>query len=294
MAQDRRDRRLELTEPGWGLILTGGANWGAVQVGVLKALQERGFDPDLIVGVSAGAINGAFFAARPTAEGLAALVELWETADMRNIFGTRVAWFREVITAMFHASSVFSNRALRSFLTRSLAIDRFEACSIPLEIVASDLVSGTSRLLSSGDLVDAILASTAIPGLFPPVKINGEPLVDGAIADPLPLAAMLERGIRRVVVVEAGRPCGCGDELDSASNLFQRAVTVVIHDRMDLLVALAPAGVDIIRLGRVCHPETPITDLSDAALRVRLGHDEAARLLDEAGMSLDSGSGSGL
>ena len=280
MAENRHDQRFDLSEPGWGLILTGGANWGAVQVGVLQALLERGFKPDLIVGVSAGAINGAFLASRPSAEGLAAMVELWEKADIHNIFGTRLPWFREVVTALIHASSVFPNRALRSFLRGSLCLDRIEDCTIPLEIVASDLVSGTSRLLSSGNLVEAILASTAIPGLFPPVEINGETLFDGAIADPLPLAAMLERGIRRVVVVESGRPCGCGDDSATASSLFQRAVTVVMQDRMDLLLRVAQPEFELIRLGLVCHSETPITDLSDAALRVRLGHADAVSRLE--------------
>ncbi|MFV1971277.1 MAG: patatin-like phospholipase family protein [Acidimicrobiia bacterium] len=268
-----------LSEAGWGLILTGGANWGAVQVGAARALFERGFHPEFIVGVSVGAINGAYLATQPSLDGVEALVELWEKADARKIFGSRLARIRELAVVLFR-DSAFSNRALRTFLGESIPVRRFEETKIPLAVVASDLESGTSRLLSSGDLLEAVLASTAIPGLFPPVEIDGERLVDGAIADPLPLSAVLERGIRRVVVIEAGRPCGCGDDLGHASGLFQRAVTVVMHDRMDLLVQLAPRDVELISLGLVCHSETPITDLSNASLRVRLGYEEAVGILD--------------
>ncbi len=268
-----------LTETGWGLILTGGANWGAVQVGAVGALFERGFRPELIVGVSVGAINGAYLASRPSPEGVDALVKLWEKADTRRIFGSRFARIRELAAVLVH-DSAFSNRALRSFLGQSLPVRRFEETTIPLAVVASDLASGTSRLLSSGDLLEAVLASAAIPGLFPPVEIDGERLVDGAIADPLPIAALLRRGIRRVVVVEAGRPCGCGNDLGHATSLFQRAVTVVMRDRMNLLLRLVPPEVELLSLGLVCHPETPITDLSHAALRARLGYEEAVYLLD--------------
>ncbi|GMQ86025.1 MAG: patatin-like phospholipase family protein [Acidimicrobiia bacterium] len=273
------DHHTPLTESGWGLILTGGANWGAVQVGAVRALFERGFRPEFIVGVSVGAINGAYLAARPSPDGVEALAEIWEKADARRIFGGRVARLRELAAVLVH-DSAFSNRALRSFLAQSLPVSRFEETTIPLAVVASDLASGTSRLLSSGDLLEAILASAAIPGLFPPVTIDGERLVDGAIADPLPVAALLKRGIRRVVVVEAGRPCGCGNDLGHATGLFQRAVTVVMRDRMDLLMRLVPPEVELVSLGLVCHPETPITDLTNAALRVRLGYEEAVYLLD--------------
>jgi len=274
-----RSDRTALEEAGWGLMLTGGANWGAVQVGAARALFERGFQPEFIVGVSVGAINGAYLATRPSPEGVEALLRLWETADARKIFGSRVSRIRELAAVLFH-DSAFSNRALRSFLEQSIPVRRFDQTTIPLAVVASDLTSGSSRLLSEGDLLDAILASAAIPGLFPPVEIDGVRLVDGAIADPLPLSAVLERGIRRVVVVEAGRPCGCGNDLGHASGLLQRAVTVVMSDRMDLLVRLVPPDVEFVSLGLVCHPETPITDLSNAALRAQIGYEEAVSVLD--------------
>ena len=175
--------------------------------------------------------------------------------------------------------AAFSNHALASFLERSIPTHSFDDTTIPLAVVASELISGTPRLLTSGDLIEAVLASGAIPGLFPPVEIDGERLVDGTITDPFPLSVLVERGIQRVVVVEAGRPCGCDNDLGHASDLVQRAVTIVMQDRMDLLIQRAPTNVELVRLGRVCHSETPITDLSNAALRVQVGYDEATRIL---------------
>lgn len=272
-------RQSPLYEPGWGLILTGGANWGAVQVGVVAALLERGFRPECIVGVSVGAINGAFLAARPSPAGVRELAELWKEADAARIFGTRFALVRELATVVFRESSVFSNRALRSFLERSLPEQSFEGTDIPLVLVASELKSGTPRLLSTGDLVQAVLASAALPGLFPSVEIEGERLVDGAITDPLPVSVLLDQGIRRIVVVEAGRSCGCGTDFRRASALFRRAVSVVMSARMDLLYRLVPEDVELLTLGSVCHPETPLTDLSDTPLRIRLGYTDAVRRL---------------
>ncbi|MFV2008142.1 MAG: patatin-like phospholipase family protein, partial [Longimicrobiales bacterium] len=234
---------------------------------------------EFIVGVSVGAINGAYLAIRPTPEGARDLLTLWETADEDKIFGNRITRIRELAAVLFH-DSAFSNRALRAFLEQSIPARSFDETTIPLTVVASDLTSGASHHLISGDLLDAILASTAIPGLFPPVEIDGERLVDGAIADPLPLSTMIERGIRRIVVVEAGRACGCGNDLDHISGLFQRAVTIVMNDRMELLIQLAPPDIELIRLGSVCHPETPITDLSNAAIRAQAGYEQTVDVLD--------------
>ncbi len=265
--------------PGWGLILTGGANWGAVQAGAAKALFERGFAPEVIVGVSVGAINGAYLAARPTLAGTDELIDLWERADAHSIFGGRLAHLRELAGVLF-GDAAFSNRALGSFLEDSLPAHRFDETATPLAVVASELTTGTPRLLTSGDLIQAVLASGAIPGVFPPVDIDGERLFDGAITDPFPLHVLLEHGIHKVMVVEAGRPCGCDNDLGHTSNLIQRAITVVMQDRMDLLMQLAPPDVELVRLGRVCHTETPITDLSHAGLRVHVGYTEAVGILD--------------
>lgn len=281
----------DLTGDGWGLILTGGANWGAIQVGVVKALFERGFSPEVIVGVSVGAINGAYLSCIPSLRGVAGLLELWREVDARQILGTRAGRLRELGALVFRRSAMFPNRALRSFLEVSLPVDRFEETVIPLVTVASDLTSGTPRLFSEGDLLEAVLASAAIPGLFPPVEIGGERLVDGAIADPLPLAPLRERGIRRVVVAEAGRPCGCDDQPGDPLGAMRQAVTVVTNHRLNLLIRDASHSHEVVDLGSVCHPDTPITDFSDAELKARLGYQDAVRRIEARRSPLSVSSG---
>lgn len=270
----------DLTADGWGLILTGGANWGAVQVGVVKALFERGFSPEVIVGVSVGAINGAYLSTFPTLEGVAGLLDLWKEVDARQILGTRAGRLRELGALTFRRSALFSNRALRSFLQQSLPVGRFEDTVVPFVAVASDLTSGTPWPFTNGNLLDAVLASAAIPGLFPPVEIAGEQLVDGAIADPLPLTPLTDRGIQRVVIAEAGRPCGCDEETSDPLGAMRQAVTVMANHRLSLLIRDASHSFELADLGSVCHPDTPITDFSGAELRAGLGYKDAVRQLE--------------
>jgi NTE family protein len=249
---------------------------------VLQALLERGLRPSFVVGVSVGAINGTYLAARPTLAGVAELAALWEEADARRIFGTRFPLLREVAAVVLGESAVFSIEAIREFLELHLPVSRFEDTSVPLALVATELGSGTTRTLSSGNLVRAVLASCAIPGLFPAVEVDGEMLFDGAIADPVPVDYAVAQGARRVVVVEAGRSCGCGGDPNHVLGLFQRGISIVMQRRMDLLVKQVPSHVDVLHLGLVCHPETPVTDLSDSELLIRLGYEEAQRRIGDA------------
>ena len=182
------------------LVLGGGGSKGALQVGVYRAMRELGLMPDLIVGASVGAVNGAFIAAGLSPEALAAG---WARVAREDLFSFnwRILW------RGLAARSLFSPAPLRRLLEGRLPVRRFGELPTPLALVTTHLTAGEPCVWERGDLIEAILASTAIPGLLPPIEGHDGVLhIDGSLADNFPVEIARERGAARVVVVNA-RTC---------------------------------------------------------------------------------------
>ena len=180
-------------------VLSGGGNLGALQVGMMYALVEKGLRPGMIVGTSVGAINGAFFASRPDLPGIAEIARLWSSLRRKDVLGvdlgTLVGGFRGRPRHLFDSSAI--RRILESFLT----FNRLEDAPIPLTVVATALGTGEAVVLNSGDAAKALLASSAVPRLLPPVEIDGRLLVDGAAAADVPLQQAVALGAREIYVL---------------------------------------------------------------------------------------------
>src|SRR5450631_3357172 len=151
-------------------VLPGGSSLGAVQVGMAEALLETGIRPDLIIGSSAGSLNGAWLARHPGPEGAARLRDLWLTVRRRDVFPLSPGMLLGLAGRRDH---LVSSKALERWLITNALFSRIEQATIPLHIMATDLMSGAAVRLSSGDVVAALLASSAIPGVFPPVPWDG-------------------------------------------------------------------------------------------------------------------------
>ena len=157
------------------LVLSGGGSLGAVQVGMLMALGERGVEPDLLVGTSAGAINAAFVGGHGMgAEALDELAGLWRSLRRRNLFALRPV--HGVLAVAGVRPSLFSAEPLRRLVEANLGYRDLLDARIELHLVTTDLSSGHEVMLSSGDAVSAVVASAAIPGVFPPVSREGRAL----------------------------------------------------------------------------------------------------------------------
>lgn len=267
----------------WALILTGGGNRGAIQAGAALALFETGFVPDLIVGVSAGALNGAYLASFPSIEGAERLTAIWRRVDGRRLFGTRFPRARTVAALLLGRRSAYTNSGLRSLLETELPSTRFEDTAVPLAVTATHLESGTARTLASGDMIRAVLASAAVPAHLPPVMVDGEWLIDGAIADPVPLHIPAGRGIDRIVVIEPGYACACSRVYESALSIMQQSVAVLARRCMDTELGTARHDLDIIHVGLSCHADLPLTDLSQTETMVASGYGEASSVLRSLG-----------
>lgn len=168
-------------------VLSGGASLGAIQVGMLRALAARGIAPDVIVGTSVGAVNGAFLAGRPFTRGtIDELDEIWVDLRRGRVFPA------EPLTGFLGFAGLRANLApaglLRRLVARHVEHGFLEDLPIPLHVIACDVLTGTEVRLSRGPLVEAVLASAAIPGVFPPVERDSRLLIDGGVLDNTPIS----------------------------------------------------------------------------------------------------------
>jgi NTE family protein len=262
------------------LVLTGGGNRGAIQAGALLALFEQGFRPDLIIGVSVGAINGAMLSFYPTTDGVHRVLDIWRSLDGAHLFGAgSVAW-RGLAALLLRRPAAFSNRGLRDLLSRHLPSHRFSDTAVPFLAVATNLETGMAVQIADGDLVQAVLASAAVPLHLPPVRVGGELLVDGAIADPVPVDAALAAGATQVVVVEPGHACDCPKVYDNAASIFSQSIAIMARRRFTADLDVAAGHADIVHLGLTCHADIPMTDLSRTPEMIDSGYWEASRWFD--------------
>jgi NTE family protein len=191
-------RRPKRTGPLTALVLGGGGSRGAVGVGLYRAMVELGIPIDLIVSSSIGAVNGALIASGMAPE---QLQQRWKALRRSDVVGSR--W--QLLRLLTRCSSLYSNHSLRRMLCSHLPVRSFSDLRIPLVIVGTDLETGSATALSEGDLIEAVLASTALPGLFPPIRWKGRNLVDGGLSDNVPIDLAVGRGAKRVF----GMLCSC-------------------------------------------------------------------------------------
>ncbi len=179
--------------------LSGGGAYGAVQVGMIRALLERGVVPDLIVGSSVGSLNGALLAARP-ASAADELTRLWQVMDRRTIFGgSRIGMVRNLV----RSGVLCRADRLARLIDDHLGSIAFEDLPIRFAAVVTDALTGEPDLLTAGPVRPALIASTAIPGVFPSVTLDGRTFVDGGVAANVPIRQALTFGARSVLSLDA-------------------------------------------------------------------------------------------
>lgn len=184
-------------------VFSGGGPLGALQVGMLKALYEHDLRPDLVVGTSAGALNATWTAFDPSTEGIKRLESQWRRLRDTDLFpgGGRfkASWARMLV----RGNRLHENIGIRRVIETSLGRPRFEDTQIPLAVTATDLETGAERLFNTGDIVEPLLASTAMPGIFPPVPIDGRNYIDGGVANNVPIAPAVDMGATTIYVMDA-------------------------------------------------------------------------------------------
>jgi NTE family protein len=183
-------------------VLGGGGLLGAYEVGMLRALADAGIRPDVVVGTSVGAINGAFVAADP--DGAAAgLWDMWQGDAILHAFSETL--FGQVARLVRSGTHLHSIEPLERMLTDRLPGTDFADLRLPFHCVAANIEHANAHWFSSGPVVPAVLASCAVPGLLPPVEVGGEHYFDGGLVDSIPVGRALSLGAQVIYVLQVGR-----------------------------------------------------------------------------------------
>ncbi len=193
------------SESGTAFVFAGGGSLGAVEVGMMKAVVRQGIQPEFVVGSSVGAINAAYYAGDPTPAGVDRLAEIWCGLKRSQVFPFSPGRLLKSLIAG-HGYCV-DPAPLADLLERHLPYRRLEEARITCHIVATDILTGLETRFSAGPAVPALLASTAIPGVFPPVRIDGRFLVDGGVSNYTPVSSAIALGGRRLIVFPTGYSC---------------------------------------------------------------------------------------
>jgi NTE family protein len=184
-------------------VLGGGGVLGAHEVGMLQALAEAGIRPDLVLGTSVGALNGVFVAAhRDPGAAVPELAAVWREGAAAEAFGGSL--FGRVRTLARSGTHLHANEPLRALL-EGLPVQRIEELALPFQCVAASIERAAAHWFTAGPIVPAVLASAAVPGLLPPVRVGDEHFFDGGLVHSIPIGRALELGARTVYVLHVGR-----------------------------------------------------------------------------------------
>lgn len=188
---------------GTAFVLGGGGVLGSAEVGMLRALLERDIKPDLVVGSSVGALNGVVVAASPGLEAVESLSATWSRLQARDVFSSSV--LGQLGNLVRHGTHLHENSSLRRLILDAVGDQQIEDLAVPFECVAACVEDAAAHWFSSGPVADAVLASCAVPGLLPPVRIGDRHFMDGGLVASVPVGRAVELGADRVFVLHVGR-----------------------------------------------------------------------------------------
>ncbi len=247
---------------------------------MLNALRNAGIKPDLLVGTSVGALNGAVIANKGLNEGVTALDNLWRHLNRKDIFpGGVISQTRRLFSTRI---SLFSNDRLTELVCQTLGVTQFEALELPFGALATELLTNHGALFTAGNLHTALLASAAIPGVFPPVKINDILYVDGALTAQVPMAAAVQMGAASLVILDAGEPCHRPHPPRHVAEMFTIAIQAAMRQRARVEASAIAANYPVLYLPTPCPLSASFLNFSGSALLIAQANDMARAFLAEA------------
>ena len=235
--------------PKTALIFAGGGSFGAIQVGMMHALAASGVTADMVVGSSVGAINGAYYAGAPHLKGVLELETIWRGLTRHDIFP--ITW-RTLLNFLWRRDFLISHDGLRKLLEDHMPYRNLEDAQLPVHIVATDIVTGDSVVLSDGSAVEAIVASTAIPGAFAPVPYQGRYLSDGAISSNTPIRIAVAKGARRLIILPTGYACATdAPPIGAVANVLHALTLLIARQLVSELEGL-PSNIEYYVVPPLC------------------------------------------
>jgi NTE family protein len=230
---------------------------------MLKALTRLGMIPDFVVGASVGALNGAYFAAQPDDEGVKRLERIWSRLHRADIFP--LSPFNSLLAILGRRDHLVVSSRLRSLIESELPCEKLEDAKIPCHVVATDVLDGTEVAIASGSLTSALLASAAIPAVFPCVALAGRRLMDGGIANNTPISTALKLGAERVVVLPTGMSCALADPPGGAVAFALHALNLLVMRQLLSDIEHFSSRVELIVVPPLCPVTISAYDFSQTA-----------------------------
>jgi NTE family protein len=258
-------------------VLSGGGNLGALQIGMLRALAERGIRPELVVGCSVGAINGAGLAEDPTPTGVARLERLWRELDGKQLMPGGV--LPPAVALARRGESIHGNEGLRRELERQLEARTFEELTVPFQCVATDVLGVREVWFDSGPLIDPILASAALPAVYPAVEIDGVRYLDGAIVDDVPVSRAVELGACTIYVLQVSGFARPRPEPRRPLDVAIQSYWIARHHRFKRELDAVPPDVDVHLLPTGQTPTMRYNDFTRSAELMALAYEASGDYL---------------
>jgi NTE family protein len=219
-------------------VLAGGGSFGAIQVGMLQSLAAHGITADMVVGSSVGALNGAFYAGDPTAEGVEKLATVWRGLTRQDVFP--ISW-RTVLSFLWRRDFLIPHDGIRKLIEDHIPYRNLQDAKLPVHIVTTDIVTGDSVVLSEGSLAEAVVASTAIPGAFAPIRYRDHYLADGAISSNTPIQVAVNKGARRLIILPTGHACATqAPPVGAVANALHALTLLIARQLVSELEGLGP------------------------------------------------------
>jgi NTE family protein len=263
-------------------VLAGGASLGAVEVGMLRALYERGIAPDFVVATSAGALNGAFIASRPQTVATAdALGVIWDDLRRGQVFPLNL--LTGLVGFLGMRDHLVPDGGMRRLITRHIEHDLLEQMPLELHVIAVDVVTGEELRLSRGPAVEAVMASAAIPGVLPPVSWEGRTLMDGGVANNTPISHAVELGASEVYVLPTGNACALTEPPSGALAMALHALSLLMQRRLLDDIERHRDGTKLVVLPPPCPLSVQPIDFGHARLLIDSAYADASEFLDGGG-----------
>lgn len=271
--------------PRTAFVLSGGGNLGALQVGMLAALAERGVEADVVLGCSVGALNGAAYSLEPTTGGVDNLATRWAEIDSPTLMPSSLV--PNALQLLRKGESLHDNEGLRRTLVAMLgATSSFEDLQVEFQCVAADVDTAMEHWFSEGEIVPAVMASAALPAVYPPVEVDGARYLDGGVIDNVPIARAVELGCSRIFVLGVG-PHG-RPEVDIRRPLDGAllAYWVARNSRFARDLAALPPGVEAIVLPPGERPDLRYDDFTQSSSLIERGYRQSAAFLERRAVEL--------
>lgn len=257
-------------------VLSGGANRGPLEIGALQSLVAHNIKADLIVGTSAGALNGVYYAARPTTAGMQELADIWIKATVNDAFpgGNNLSMAWRAITGK---DSLIDGAALRNTVQRSLppGATKFGDLQIPFYAVTADIISATTIIFgdeADTPLLEPVLASASFPIVLPPVEYDGFQLSDGGVTAVVPIEVALQRGATELYVIDLEPPTAKSEAVRGVLPIAMQTLTTSLREQLlDDLRDVIKAGATLHHVNITAFPDLSLFDFTQTAKLIDAG-----------------------